>query len=276
MSILGNSESSAQLLKNLDERKLVDLCADLLTLQGHREIKITDGPGDGERDIHSITKLGEKYLTQSKFHGKLSYTVSSKELGELVLGMVKHGYKNGLFITNSKISPQAKRECLNDYPNLSIDFIDGIELAKRVFDNLILRALWYDGESLNRVSSVLIVPILIRDLEQDRPLSLTPSGQDSYQGSKLETGRTKVQPTFRRSFMNASVFEPYRLPQIKTISESDQSQMILTEAILSGVVYLEDLDDLLPLLGKEAFRHLKTLSGKARNQMPYQKLCNGT
>ena len=67
MTIAGNSEDAIQFLRNLDEKKLVDLYADMRTLEGYTEIKIMDGPGDGQRDIHSIDCNGEKHLTQSKF-----------------------------------------------------------------------------------------------------------------------------------------------------------------------------------------------------------------
>ena len=46
MSVPGTSSESQKFLKSLDERKLVDLCADLLALEEHREIKITEGPGE--------------------------------------------------------------------------------------------------------------------------------------------------------------------------------------------------------------------------------------
>jgi hypothetical protein len=198
MSVLG-TYNPEQFLRNLDERRLVDLCADLLTIEGHSEIKITDGPGDGQRDVHSKDMEGEGYLTQVKFHAEISRSVSAKELGEVVLGMARYGYRRGLFITNARISPPAKRDCLNSYPTYSIDFIDGWELVKRVFANLVLKAIWYDGVSLDRVSYALVVPTVARDLNNDKPLPLLPQGQDSFQGTELNEGVCTIRFRVRKS-----------------------------------------------------------------------------
>src|SRR5687767_11947133 len=111
MSVLGPNEIQSFLHK-LDERTLLDVCTDILVTEGHTNIRIMDGPGDGQRDIHSIDGNGNKYLTQSKYHANLSHSVPAKELGEVVLGMVRLGYKHGLFVTSTKVSPQAKRDCL--------------------------------------------------------------------------------------------------------------------------------------------------------------------
>jgi len=59
------------------------------------------------------------------------------------MAMTKLGYRTGLFVTNSRISPQAKREYLNDYPNFRLDFLEGETLAKEVLSNGMLTALWY-------------------------------------------------------------------------------------------------------------------------------------
>jgi hypothetical protein len=255
--VLGTSDDSDRFLKNLDERKLVDLCADLLTVERHSEVVITDGPGDGQRDIHSKDAKGEKQLTQSKFHSNISQSVSAKELGEVVLGMVRYGYKQGLFITNAKISPPAKRDCLNNYPGYSVEFIDGWELVKRVFGNLVLKAVWYDGISLNRVSYTLIIPTVARDLDNDKPLSLLPYDKDGLQGNMLSVNRTQVQVRFQRASASAPVFGAYRSPQVRTIKELGTSHISVAEIVLSGVIYLEDIDELLPKVGSEVIRYIK-------------------
>ena len=250
MSVLGSSENTEQFLRNLDEKKLVDLCTDILALEGHTEIKITDGPGDGQRDIHSKDGKKENLLTQSKFHGDPSTSVSAKELGEVVLGMVKFGYKKGLFITNARLSPQAKRECLNDYPGYSVDFIDGLELIKRVLGNMVLKALWYDGQSLDRVSSSLVIPMIARDLGIDRPIRLASDDEDSNT-QDVKSGRTEAQVKLQLSSITTSSFEQYRPPRIRTISESGLSNTRSTEAIISGLIHLEDLNHLLLIVGKQ-------------------------
>lgn len=265
MSVLGTSDDSERFLKNLDEHKLVDLCADLLTIEGHSEIKITDGPGDGQRDIHSKNADGESHITQAKFHSDISRSVSAQELGEVVLGMARYGYRRGLFITNAKISPLAKRDGLDSYPGYSVDFIDGWELVKRVFGNLVLKAIWYDGVSLNRVSYALVMPTVARDFENDKPLPLLPRGQDSFQGNELRAGRTQVQARFQRSSTSIFVFGEYRSPRVRTVSELGSSRISMTEVVLSGVIYLEDISELLLKIGIEVISRLENMHAKKQH-----------
>src|SRR5215213_1678388 len=115
MSVLGPSDQLAALSRNLTPRLLTELVSDILTIWGQTNIRITDGPGDGCRDIHSIDREKQKTLSLCKFHQDISKTVSSKEMGELPMGMVKLGYAKGVFVTNGEISPQAKREFLDNY-----------------------------------------------------------------------------------------------------------------------------------------------------------------
>ncbi|WP_214084232.1 restriction endonuclease [Methanoculleus sp.] len=243
MAILGPCDDLETFLKNLDEHKLVDLCADLLTIRGHSDITITDGPGDGQRDIHSKDEKGEKYLTQSKFHKNSSKTVSAKELGETVLGMVRFGYHQGIFITNAKVSPQAKRDALNDYPGYNIEFLDGRRLIEEVFQNLILKAIWYDGVALDTVQYSVVFPMVARDLELDKPLSLSWLGQEKFQGNSLATGRTRAQIRFVSSTGNVSVFgNRYRTPRRRTFYEHGSPRLEIIETILTGEIHLEDIE----------------------------------
>jgi hypothetical protein len=267
MTVIGSSENAIQFLRNLDEKKLVDLYADMRTLEGYTEIKIMDGPGDGQRDIHSIDGNGEKHLTQSKFHNDPLKTVSSKELGEVVLGMVKLGYKKGCFITNAKISPQAKRECLDNYPGYSIEFIEGREIAKRVFDNLILRAIWYDGESIERVSYALTLPIVARDSETDRPLRLLPKTHDGWEGNVIKAGRSEVHINFQRSTVSTSLFDPYRPPYKRTISEFGSSISNTIEVVLTGIIHLEDVDNILYKVVMEAFSRINDFYNSSKQHV---------
>lgn len=259
MAVLGLHDHE-RFLHKLNEASLLDLCADILAIVGHTNIRITDGPGDGQRDIHSIDSDGKKCLTQSKYHRDLNQSVSAKELGEVVLGMVRLGYGKGLFITSAKISPQAKRDCLNDYPNYSVDYLEGWEIVRKVFENLILKAIWYDGQSLEKISYTIIVPLLARDLETDKPLPLLHPHADILDGNKFTAGRSEIQIKLQRSKTSTQVFGEYRSPKIKTFGELGSSQVSVTEAILSGVLYLEDVNDIMPILGNEIVDHVRNLN----------------
>jgi hypothetical protein len=113
MSLLGR-DGSEGINVALTPKLLVRLARDLLVARAHQQVRQTDGPGDGGRDVHSLTGAGEKHLAQCKHHDDPSHACSSDEVSELPMAMVKFGVQHGLFLTDARISPQAKREYLND------------------------------------------------------------------------------------------------------------------------------------------------------------------
>jgi hypothetical protein len=255
MTVQGPSDELTSFLKNLDEKKLVDLAADILTLEGHSNMKITDGPGDGQRDIHSVNREGEKQITQSKFHSNINHSMSTTEIGEITQGMLRFGYKKGLVITNSKISPPAKRDCIDLYPGLNIDFIDGIELIKRVFGNIILRSIWYDGESIDKVNYQIIIPFVVRDLEKDKPIPIINSLEGRTLEITIETRQFEL--SFRESWINTNIFGQYRMPTLRTMSELQPYQTRGTEVIVSGVIHLDQISSLIEESGKQILSHCR-------------------
>ena len=156
-----STELRDSLTKILDQRSLVRLAADVLLTRRHSSIRPTDGPGDGGRDIHSLNPSDNPHLTQCKYHKDATQTCSSTELSELPMAMTKLDYKHGLFLTNAKISPQAKREYLNDYPDLELDFLDGEELAREVLSNGVLTGLWWEGTQFSQINVSTIFPMII-------------------------------------------------------------------------------------------------------------------
>ncbi len=275
MTAFGISNGWEALLQNLDPDKLHDLLHDILAAEGHKDIRITNGPGDGERDVHSIDHMGNKWLSQSKFHSEIRKTVTSKETGELPLGMLKKGYSNGIFITNARISPQAKSEFLDDYRGYNLRFFDGLDIVKKVHDDIILKAIWYDGGSIDTVNYVLTVPIIIRDLERDKPISI----QDKISNIQVCIGRSNVEFQFVKSPENVEVFYNYRPPSIKTISEC-ASTIFVTETLIKGRIHLEDIDAIIKSISNYVFEkcheafptkfHLALLTGK-----PYFTIMSG-
>ena len=71
---------------------------------GHTKVRILDGPGDGRRDILSITL--KEYNIVTKHHSDDSKSVA-RETDEIVIALAKFGVKSALFFfTNGRISPQ--------------------------------------------------------------------------------------------------------------------------------------------------------------------------
>lgn len=260
MGALGTPDLN-QFLQKLDELTLLDLCTDILSMNGHKNIRITEGPGDGQRDIHSVDNNGNNYLTQAKYHNDLSHTIPSKELGEVVMGMVRLGYKHGLFITTStRISPQAKRDCLNDYPGYFIDFWDGKEIVNKIFENLVLKAIWYDGYSFDKVAFKLVFPIIVRDLSTDKPIQILSKSLQTFKGNNVSAGRSQVQITYQRNRVNNLVFGSYRPPNRKTYGEVGSTTISSTEAILSGIIHLDDIDFIFTELKNDVLFQTKSIN----------------
>jgi hypothetical protein len=239
------------LFEKLDWQKFVELIADILYRKGHSNIKIVDGTGDGGRDIHSITPEGENHLTQCKFQSTDPLkTVSSRQTGELPLAMMKFGYQRGLFATNGKISPQSQREYISDYPDLNLDFIQGKEIIKTVFNDLILRKIWYDGESIDKISYNVTIPFLTRDLVKDKLIRLENS--ENREKILLEGKEIKLQLKFQDEVVKEQLFEPYRPSTVKTFMDPYSTYITCIVAVLEGINILDKLDNAI----KEVFSYL--------------------
>ncbi len=158
--------------------------------------------------------------------------------------MVRFGYRHGLFVTNARVSPQAKRDCLNDYPGYTIDFLEGRDLARRVLGSMVLKAIWYDGASINEVTHALVVPVVARDLETDKPIPLVQRGDGTRLLGSIAVGRSRADAHISASLASTAVFGEYRPPRVKTVSEHGSSRLLVAEVVLSGVIRLEDAPDL--------------------------------
>ena len=247
VAIKGVSDASVLLSSKLSPSALVRLACDLLFLKGHTGIRITDGPGDGGRDIHSVTVEGQKHLTQCKFHKAIKKTVSSAELAELPMAMVKLDYSIGLFITNAKISPQGKRECLDSYSQLELEFFDGDTLAGHVFDTGPLRAVWFDGKSIAAVNTSVTFSTIVRRHSDDAsilpfkldnhppPDSCIKYLSDRYPGIKFSAVPGRGNP---------EVFEPYRAPEPFTAEEGSLPWIQALDIVAAGDVALYKIDAL--------------------------------
>lgn len=235
---------------------LVDLARDLLLCRGHDFVRRTDGPGDGGRDLASVAPDGVPLLTQCKHHKSRETTSSSSDVGQLVLAMIRLGYKRGLFVTDSRISPQAKREIHNDYPELEVDYLDFDELVLEVASSPVLCAAWLDGERLGPVNRSLSIPLIIRGLQDDHPVDV--AGNESF----FNALRMAIGPTAREYAIDVAIrstmvpreqFRPYRPPSAPTIWEGLYEMLRVVEVNLRGATPLHLSDDLIDeILGETA------------------------
>jgi len=238
MAILGPSSNLDSLTNSLDPDLLVRLAADILAERGHDDIRVTDGPGDGCRDIHSTDPEGERYLTQCKFKEDPTKTVTNADASELPIGLMKLGYQRGLFVTNGRISPPAKREYLDNYPGYKLDFLDGLALTREICDSAMLLALWVHGDKLEKANAALSIPFIIRDLIHDRPVALKDLE------AALETLAARIRQRFGRftclvdadAPMHMMRFDPYRPPSFASAGEGTRATLRAAEFTFRGDV----------------------------------------
>lgn len=243
MTITGNQDP-AVLLQNLSPDALLRLARDILVSRGHRIARVTDGPGDGGRDIHTLSADGEKHLSQCKYHKDVLQACTSQELAELPMAMVKLGYEHGTFVTNARISPQGKREFLDNYAGLSLEFLDGSLVATEVMANALLKAAWFDGTSISRINTQLVLPVIVRRHEDDLPIN--PLAYFSVPDTKpliadLEGRFPGIAISVRRATASTEDFRRYRAPLVPTIDEA-MPGVAVAELVFAGPMPLGDLE----------------------------------
>lgn len=242
---VGATSPTEKLARALDPATLVSVVRDLLVLRGHQDIRITDGPGDGGRDIHSLTSRGEKHLVQCKYHRDSNTACSSTETAELPKAMFKLGYRRGLFVTNARMSPQAKREYLDDYPGVRLDYLEGEGLVRELLGDALLSALWLDGEKLSRNRFTLALEVIVRRHADDAsllPFRVCSEGWALPVVLCLRERHPKCAFRVHETMVAAEAFEPYRAPDPPTAEELSYSPMWGTAFTCDGLESLDEVE----------------------------------
>ncbi|MBU5645677.1 restriction endonuclease [Pluralibacter sp. S54_ASV_43] len=218
-------DSRYKLSGSLNPNSLPILAADILKWSlGHTKVRILDGPGDGRRDILSITPEGIQHLTQCKHHSDDSKSVSSRETDEIVIALAKFGVKSALFFTNGRISPQGKREYIDNFPGYSLDYIDGDLMLQYVEESPLLSRMWLHGSTLGMVTHRLLIPFIIRNISDDSTVKLNTT---QYEGVANFWGPRELFEPFRPSINSGSVGD------FSANSISGERRLSLTELPIS-------------------------------------------
>jgi hypothetical protein len=161
------------------------------------------------------------------------------------MAMVKFGVRRGLFVTDARISPQAKREYLGNYPGMELEFLDRDEVIDEVLSQAALRALWFDGGTIGTVNATVVFPLLVRRHDRDSPL--LPLRHASTNADLVQlvqqaqaTGQD-VAVEIRESWSSREPFEPYRLPRCLSTEEGATSDLRVTEIAFKGSLELQML-----------------------------------
>lgn len=213
LSLLGRDDLE-KFTSTLDEDSVLGLVQDLLVVRSHTGIRRMDGPGDGKRDIFSKLPSGQNHLVQCKYHEKASVSCSSSVLDELPMALLKFGYSSGLFVTTGRISPQAKREFMDNYPAFQLEFLDGEALFREILNSPVLRGLWLENGCAVQANYSVQVPIYFRSIlgeasitekwQKERHLDLCQYLSDQTRGA--------LDVTLRHSWLDSHHFEPYAEP----------------------------------------------------------------
>lgn len=233
----GKLKDKLEYLEGINELDFPFLIADILVLHfNHKNVKVVDGTGDGKRDVFSINARGEKVVTQCKFHYDFNKTSGTKETDEIVIALTKFKCSNGLFCTSGKLSPQSKREYLDNYPDFDLEWLEGHEIVDIVLDSPILRKIWFEGEKIHLLKNSISVPFIIRQLPEDAEVPLKKSIE-----FKLDEG-TEIEIK-ERSLFNPNQFRPFNNLTIRN-SGSHFGSVFAFEVVLTGNVYLNSIDRL--------------------------------
>jgi hypothetical protein len=233
----GSPTEKLEFLKGIDAQTLPYLIGDILYfIHNHKQVRVVDGPGDGRRDIHSVLSNGEKHIAQCKYHRRYKSTVSSREADELVIALIKFGVTAGLFATTARISPQAKREYLDNFPDFNMSFMDGVDIVDTVLSSPILSSAWMEGESFNLTKNSLKVPFIIRNSEHDYPI-------EDLDFPEKQLGKLNI--SFGKDCVCKEAFRPYRKPDNITFSEDGTYLISCYKAVVSGSFSLSEIPEIL-------------------------------
>lgn len=238
--VAGQPEKKYNYLKDLDEKQFPFLVADILYfIYKHTEIRIVDGPGDGKRDIISIDKKGRQCITQCKYHVDFRSSVSSRDTDEIAIALLKFNSQIGMFATTGRLSPQAKREFVNDFSQFELTFLEGVDIVDLVLSSPILSSVWVNNESIELTSKALVFPFVIRKIFEDKPIS--EINLVSRNSDKIITSQ-----------ISKDYFYPYRSPKIMTIKESTGTFFYCNHLIYSDIIRMHQID----LISKKVFNDI--------------------
>lgn len=209
--IPGQPNKKRKYLNDLDAKQLPFLIGDILFfIYNHTEIKVLDGPGDGKRDISSKTPEGKACITQCKFHNDFKTSVSSRETDEIAIALLKFKTTKGIFATTGKLSPQAKREFINDFPDFELSFFEGTDIVDMILSSPTLTSVWVKNESIKLTSKTFVIPFILRDLIEDKPLKKV-----NFEKLKIISNNLSI-----------DYFHPYRVPQKSSHVDTDSDTFL--------------------------------------------------
>tara|TARA_R110002051_G_scaffold142429_1_gene215633 strand:+ start:8630 stop:10441 length:1812 start_codon:yes stop_codon:yes gene_type:complete len=233
----GKPKDKLKYLESIDQYDFPYLIADILSsYYNHHNVRVVDGTGDGKRDIFSVNSKGEKIITQCKYHYDMSKTSGTRQTDEIVIALNKYKSNIGFFCTSGKLTPQSKREYLDNYPDFELNWLEGHEIVDIVLEDTILRKVWFENEKIHLTNSNVSIPFIFRKLPED--ISLQPEINYNF----ILPNKVNVIVESQNGFLS-NQFRPYNNLDIRK-SGFNNGSVIGYEIKISGKVSYSLIEDI--------------------------------
>jgi hypothetical protein len=230
----GKPEDKLKILKSINEKQFPYLVADVLhEIFRHTDVKVMDGPVDGRRDIHSLNPDGKLHITQCKYHRNVLATVGSRETDEIIIALSKFGALYGTFATTGRLTPPAKREYIENFPQYHLQYLEGMDLVDHILSHPVLAAVWYANERIEATRYCLAIPFIVRKAERDIPLK-------QFAGLPELLGDTH-RLSYVDELVATSSLTPYRAPKHPSMHEFGSS-FRCTHVVCTGAIYTHEVE----------------------------------
>lgn len=124
----------------------------LVKIEGHTAVDVTDGQGDEKQDILTINPEGQRCLTQCKHTGNYQSHYNGDDLDILVTACLRKDCHQGIFVTNSDLTPQGKKYINDDEYNRgfknpedyrNITYWNGFKIWDKIKNNTDILNKWF-------------------------------------------------------------------------------------------------------------------------------------
>ncbi len=175
-------EAIFQYLSRLSSDDFVDYVIDLLVeVNGHTLVERTEGPGDEKQDILTLDQSGERHLTQCKHTINYKDNTSGDELDLLFGACHRKNCRRALYVTNTDLTPQAKRYVTDkEYTRFAasdagipeIDYWNGRRIWDQVSKSHAILNKWFSGMAQAHALRRFFFDVVITRMPSGEPCEL--------------------------------------------------------------------------------------------------------
>ncbi|OMP75128.1 restriction endonuclease [[Flexibacter] sp. ATCC 35208] len=152
-------EAISNFLTQITYKQFPEFILDILVkILNHRKVDITDGQGDEQQDILTMSPSGTRCLIQCKHTQQVNSHYNGTDLDNMVTVCLRKKCKTALFVTNGDLTPQGKKYVTDReynrltedlFPesnvNLEIDYWNDLKIWDLIKDNADILHKWFSG-----------------------------------------------------------------------------------------------------------------------------------